>query len=400
MSNSTQAAYAPTQGLFAVATIARDPADVTARALSHFGLLRFHALGTRRGASGVPVELTRLNPKIMGLAYLGTRMLPSRHHEAFRYRLHPWFDRWTRTLVEPGDHLISSFGFANDTFRDVRAHGGKTFYSAGNSHPESMWALVQEEHKRWNYPHPPYAEFQHKRLLEMMPLVDYVLSPSTFVSQSFIQRGFRPEQVLKIFYPVDLSCFYPSPKPRKKDQPLKIISTGQLSLRKGTPYMLDAFRIVLRHYPSARLLLIENIHDSVKPLMARYSDLPIDWSPPLPHPALAERLRSADVFVLPSLEEGLVRAALEAMACGLPVVITPNTGLGDFVEPNVNGEIVPTRDANAIADAILKWAERVHGEEIRAPIEFNPDRLSYDQFETQFMEQLTTTGLIRKSVLT
>src|SRR5436309_15509081 len=100
--------------------------------------------------------------------------------------------------------------------------------------------------------------------------------------------------------------------------------------------------------------MTRSIRDDVKPILSRYRDLPIDWTPPLPHAQLAERLRSADVFVLPSLEEGLVRTALEAMACGLQVVLTPNTGANDFVLPGINGQVVPIRDGKAITEAILK----------------------------------------------
>jgi len=93
-------------------------------------------------------------------------------------------------------------------------------------------------------------------------------------------------------------------------------------LRKGTPYLLESFRIVQKKIPDARLLLTRTIQDDIKPILSRYADLPIDWSPPLPHAQLVERLQSADIFVLPSLEEGLVRTACEAMACGLPAILT------------------------------------------------------------------------------
>jgi glycosyltransferase involved in cell wall biosynthesis len=172
----------------------------------------------------------------------------------------------------------------------------------------------------------------------MMPLVDYVLSPSSYVTKSFLDRGFKQEQILKNLYPVDLSCFKPATTPRPKDRPLTVISTGMLSLRKGTPYMLEAFRIVHQRHPSARFLLTRSVQSSVVSILERYRDLPIDWAPGLPHAQLAQRLQSADVFVLPSLEEGLVRTALEAMACGLPVILTPNTGANDFIKSGQGGE--------------------------------------------------------------
>ena len=173
-----------------------------------------------------------------------------------------------------------------------------------------------------------------------------------------------------------------------------MISTGALSLRKGTPYLLEAFRLVAQRHPSARFRLTRGIHGNVRPILARYSDLPIDWAPSLPHPQLAERLQESDIFVLPSLEEGLARTALEAMACGLPVILTPNTGTNDFVQPGVNGEIIPIRDAAAIADAILKWADRVMTPGGPPPTVFERGTFSPARFEAEFLRQLRELRLV------
>lgn len=380
---------------FTVAGIARWDGDYNARVLARHGLLRFCALGTRRGTAGVPMELTRLKPAIGLIAYIGARTLPPFYSEALRHRLHPWLDRWVDSMMTPGDHIISSFGFANRAFARTRRQGGKTFYSAGSSHPEDYWAIVEEEHRRWKCPYPPLARFQHRRALEMMAEVDYVLSPSSFVTRSYLAHGFRPEQILRNIYPIDLSCFTPAGDPRPKGRPLSVISTGCLTFRKGTPYMLEAFRLVLKKIPDARLLLTRDILSGMAPVMARYNDLPIDWAPALPHPKLAERLRGSDIFVLPSVEDGFARTVTEALACGLPAIVTPNTGASDLVRPGVNGEIVPIRDAPALAGAILKWADRIlNGKENERPA-FDRALVSAESFERGFLEQLVSTGLLR-----
>jgi starch synthase len=390
-----QRAFEPVSGRFVVTTPVHWDED-NARALANHGLLRLMTMGTRRGAPGVPAEITRLNPKFGLFAYAASRTLSPFRAESFRYRMYPWFDRWTLKQLIPGDHLISSFAFANESFRWVRKHGGKTLLSAGNSHPEQFWDILAEEHRRWKCADPPVARHYTERARAMLPDVDYVLAPSSWVSRSFLERGFRPEQIIRDIYPVDLSCFKPGTTPRDRNRPLTIISTGMLSLRKGTPYLLEAFRLVQKRHPSARLLLTRNILDSAVPVLAQYRDLPIDWAPHLPHAQLAERLREGDIFVLPSLEEGLVRTALEAMACGLPVILTPNTGSSDFVKPGVNGEIVPIRDPQAIADAIFKWADRVMSPAGAAVQAFDPTPLSFESFQTEFLGQLADRNLVRR----
>jgi glycosyltransferase involved in cell wall biosynthesis len=139
-------------------------------------------------------------------------------------------------------------------------------------------------------------------------------------------------------------------------------------------------------------MLTRIVQDDIKPVLARYADLPVDWLPGLPHGRLAARLQSADVFVLPSLEDGFARTVAEALACGLPAVVTPNTGARDLIEPGVNGEIVPIRDPASIAEAVLKCWER----ELNPPAAKLQERLSFQAFETEFLTQLEKIGLGEK----
>jgi starch synthase len=305
--------------------------------------------------------------------------------------LYPAFDRWARTKLVPGDHVLSSYGYANSCFKYARSHGGKTFVDGGNSHPENFWNLLVEEHRTWGCNYPPISRQHYGRAMKMMEDVDYVLSPSEFVTNSFLERGFRDDQILRVFFPVDLSVFRSERAPRPPDRPFTVINTGGLSLRKGTPYLLESFRMIRKQIPDARFLLTDSITDSIKPIMARYSDLPIEWAPYLPEAELADRLRTADLFILPSLEEGLVRTALQAMACGLPVVLTPNTGANDYVEEGVNGSVVPLRDPAAITREAEWWWEKIKGG-YQVPEDRIVERLSFPRLDRVLNEHLERIG--------
>jgi glycosyltransferase involved in cell wall biosynthesis len=363
------------------------------RALHRSGRLRLAAFGTRRGAEGIPMEMTRLLPAFGGLAYVGAKIFSGQRGESFRYSMHPWFDRWAQKQMLPGEHAVSSYGYANACFQFSRSTGGKTFLDAGNSHPENFWNILSEEHERWGCPLHPISKQQYRRSIEMMQHVDYVLAPSSFVAESFLARGFKADQVLPSFYPVDLSLFTPAAEPRPKNRPLTLISTAGPSLRKGSPYMLEAFRIVHRKHRSLQILLTSLVHDSMREIVKQYSDLPIRWSPPLTHDLLAKRLQGADIFVLPSLEEGLVRSALEAMACGVPVVLTPNTGANDYIRSEEAGEVVPIRNAEAIAAAILKITERLMNSPQPPCRHFDPWLLSFSRFEDNLLGHLRNIGI-------
>jgi glycosyltransferase involved in cell wall biosynthesis len=371
----------------------RTSCDYYARPLDRLGRLRALFIGTRRGVEGVRPEVTRLKPAFGLVAYAAAKVLPDFHAESVRFRLHPWLDGWAKSQMRPGEHVLSSYGYANACFAFARQTGGRTFLDAGNSHPDHFWTVLSEELRRWHSPYPPVARHHYDRARAMLEHTDFILAPSSFVAQSFLDRGFPPDRVLRNSFPVNLECFSPPAAPRPRNRPLTIISTGRPSLRKGTPYLLEAFQLVRRRHPTARLLLTRECETNIAPVLAKFRDLPIEWSPSLPHPQLAERLRGADVFVLPSLEDGFAVTVAEALACGLPVITTPNTGASDLIAPGRNGEIVPIRDARAIAEAVLAWGDRVVAAEHSPVSGVDRQKLSAATFEQTFLGQLAALGV-------
>ena len=95
-----------------------------------------HAARNRRHSAGADAVAARVRTGRLSSRQKSSR--PSRR-ESFRFRMHPWFDAWVKKQLQPGDHVISSYGYANECFKFARAHGGKTFLDAGNSHPENFW---------------------------------------------------------------------------------------------------------------------------------------------------------------------------------------------------------------------------------------------------------------------
>src|SRR3954453_158138 len=116
---------APEQRQYVVATPFRTVCDDNARVLEKHGLLRLYALGTRNGAPGISAERTRLLPALGAVSYAFARLLPAYWGESGRIALRPLFDTWVRRQLKPGDHIISSYGYANASFQWVRAHGGR-----------------------------------------------------------------------------------------------------------------------------------------------------------------------------------------------------------------------------------------------------------------------------------
>jgi len=345
---------------FAVACPTRSVCDHHARVFASLGRLQGHYLGTRHGAEGIPEGLSKRLPLFGLLSYAVAKTIPNLAEKA-KVACLPMFDNWVKSNLPERTGIFSSYGYTVESFRKARKNGGITLLDAGNSHPRNFWDIVSEEHSLWGIKDDPYPRKWYERGLRSVELTDWVFSPSSYVTRSFIDKGFRADRILHLPYPVDLDHFSPEPAQTIPDSPLRVVCTGGASLRKGFPYLLEAMRI-LKKDRAVELLLTEGTHPSMQKLLQQYSDIPINWAPQLPHTRLGKRLKSAHVFALLSLEEGLARTALEAIACGVPAVLTPNTGTSDFIQPGINGEIVPIRDAQAAAEAIMRCYElRIRG---------------------------------------
>jgi len=123
---------------------------------------------------------------------------------------------------------------------------------------------------------------------------------------------------------------------------------GEIGLRKGALYLLQAWEKL--KLPDAELILIGTVVDieaRLAQIKAKFRLLPV-----LPQAELVAHYQNASVFVFPSLMEGSARVIQEAMACGLPIITTPNSG--SIVKDGVEGFVAPIRDPEAIRSRILE----------------------------------------------
>ncbi len=164
--------------------------------------------------------------------------------------------------------------------------------------------------------------------------------------------GYDPSRI------VDLPNGVPIPPdpwhPRPAGSPLHAAYVGRLAPEKGLDDLVEAWPLVLGSFPEARLTLIGEgpRRPHLEALVAR---LGLADSVALPGASddPSALLRSADLFVLPSLEEGMSIALLEAMALGIPAVATAIPGNRALIAEGVHGSLAPPADPLALARAIL-----------------------------------------------
>jgi glycosyltransferase involved in cell wall biosynthesis len=192
-----------------------------------------------------------------------------------------------------------------------------------------------------------------ERELAEYEAADLIAVPSTYAAETFTAHGVAAEKISVNPYGVDLDLF--SPSLTANSARAQILFVGQVGLRKGVLELLHAFSGL---NANAGLCLVGPIEAG----LTKPAQKDVDFRGPVPMAALPHFYRGADVFCLPSWEEGFPLVLLQAMASGLPVVATDATGAGDIVTPGVEGEIVPAGDVLALREAL----DRVLSDPIRA----------------------------------
>jgi glycosyltransferase involved in cell wall biosynthesis len=175
---------------------------------------------------------------------------------------------------------------------------------------------------------------------------DAILVGSSYARNTFLAAGVAAEKLKTIPYGVDLQIFAPAEVPLQRDR-FEVVFAGQLSQRKGISYLLRGYRKFQR--PDTRLTLIGEMIGPATPFQP-FSNL-FRYVPHLTRPELADMYRGADVFAFPTLLEGMGLVVLEAMACGIPVIVTDH-GPGDIVRDGIDGFVVPIRDEDAICERL------------------------------------------------
>ena len=179
-------------------------------------------------------------------------------------------------------------------------------------------------------------------------LADHCIVASTFSKRTLVENGVPEDRIDVVPYGVDPA----SPCAQAKEGcTFRVVFVGQLVQRKGLEYLLKAWRRL--RLPKAELILAGrgNVDRS---LLAAYSS-DFKYLGAISNTTLKDLYCTSDLFCMPSLVEGFGMVYLEALACGIPVIATPNTGAADIIQEGREGFIVPIRDVDALA-VRLEWA--------------------------------------------
>jgi glycosyltransferase involved in cell wall biosynthesis len=309
---------------------------------------------------GIAASRVQSNLWIEGARRLWNRS-PMQARWNSQYYFSHQFDRWAAShLKRDADVLVGWSGSSLETIRRAKHLGMIATVDRGSSHILTQQKLLEEEYARFGLrftqTHPKIIETELREYAES----DFIHVPSLFSMKSFRDHGVPQSKLVYLPYGFVPSAFKST---APKDKGFRLVFCGNLSLRKGLGYLLDAFsQLKLK---DAEAWIFGAPSPELETVGLKLNRPGVKYFGKQPWSVLADHFSRGTVFCLPSVEDGFAIVLLQAMACGLPVIGTENTGTPDAIRSGTDGFVVPIRNVDALKESIL-WCyqNREHCDEM------------------------------------
>jgi len=239
-------------------------------------------------------------------------------------------------LIEDCDFFHAWIGHALFSVWECKSRGIKTIVERGSPPPEYQNEVFKGEIPKYRFPgYNPLHPLEIQQVRKAIENADIFLINSEYCKELYLKYGYKLPETHIIYRGVDIDRFKVSKKPRE----FRIISVITNPIRKGLIYLLKAWNELNLN---GELMIVG---------IGTISNIPnvkfIPWADDI-----EKYYQNSSLFVLPSLDEGFVKACIEAMSCGLPVISTKISGIWDICKDGKEGFIIPERDIGSIKEKI------------------------------------------------
>ena len=252
------------------------------------------------------------------------------------------------------DMIIGTDAASCDAFRFAKKSGVLCVLDLSHPHINTCMRIEEEEKRldpEFSRTFDTYALTPDdlSYMIKEVNSADKFIVASSFSKESLVENGIDEGRISIIPYGVNLERFHPPkinhPSTKEQADVLRVLFVGRIGQRKGIGYLLKSIHELQGQIPISATLVgncrgDNTIYEKFNDNFTHIKRLGDSDFPQVYH--------SADVFVLPSLIEGFGLVILEAMASGLPVITTPNTGGRDIITDGVDGFIIPVRDTEIL----------------------------------------------------
>jgi alpha-maltose-1-phosphate synthase len=264
------------------------------------------------------------------------------------------FDRYVSSRISPAKIFQGVTGQCEGSLKAAKTRGCRTLLDVVTMHIDDFGA--QQDRECLKFQVRPSIHPRHRQKMRAeYERADVIRVMSERARQTFLERGSSPDRVVVISPPINLDEF---PQANFSESKFRISFVGLLEPWKGFHYLIEAFNAL--NLPESELVFwggsgTRSVSQYLHGQMARNPAIilkPVE----VRRLGYGEVYGKSSVFVNPSLADGFGYVVAEAMASGLPVIVTSRTGAADLIVDGENGYIVPPADIDAIRDRLAHLA--------------------------------------------
>ncbi len=311
---------------------------------------------------GVPRGIVRSFWAHGALSRIVARPGSARFRDRCEPALHSLFGRWAAAMLgrERWDVVYCFSGVAEEAFQAVTRTGALRVLVRESSHIRTQDRLLHEEERRTGIRQDRPCAWTIAREEREYALADVIRLLSSFTCATFAEEGVPRSRLRVVLSGADLRKFRPPPNVVDarvqrivRGERLRVLNVGTFALRKG---VYDTAAVVDQLADQLDFRFVGPIAPEAVELADRLRARGATFVPKQPESALPEAYAWADVFMLPTIEDGFQAVLAQAAASGVPILTTPNGAGSDLVQHGQNGWVLPIRCPDAFARQ-LRWAE-------------------------------------------
>jgi glycosyltransferase involved in cell wall biosynthesis len=259
-----------------------------------------------------------------------------------------------RQMQQAPAAYIGFGGQSLHSFQRARQLGCKRLeLVAANSHVRNVARMHRQGLRQYGIETSWLNGAQIRKTLREYAEADVIYVASEYTRRTFLAEGVAADKLVRVHY--ETAPRFAPPESRTDDGVFRIVFIGSITVMKGVPVLLDAFaRLPAKN---AELILVggwasRGMRHYMEAQLARDPRIKVAPGDPMPH------LHRASVCVHPTYEDGWSYAPMEALACGVPVIVTEDTGMKEKVQEGFNGYVVPTGSWEAILERLKQIQQR------------------------------------------
>ena len=283
---------------------------------------------------------------------------------------------WEKSVIKSWSncdvlHVLCQ-GAAVRVIDKAKKNGTKVLCEVVNTNPLNRFNVLKAESDYWGLNLNKKEVFKRElQIIEEVSMADAILSPSDAVSNSYKKYSSVEKTIYKIPYAVNAKRFENFFSYRNNNKIIKILSVGEIGLRKGQLRFLD---IVKKNNFICDITLVGVINPVIKNLLLKYAEsfTHIERVPSQEMPLL---MAAHDIYVAPSFEEGLALSVAEAMAAGLAVIASKESGAGEIIINGVDGLLYDAGNDQQLSTALALF---IDNNDYMKNIGFNAKKKSSD----------------------